>query len=255
MSTKALIIPKSYTPTGLALPATLSFDDWLSIGATLQKAGAAVQWWLGDWWCFGDAKYGERAAQAMDPDFPWSLQTCMNCASVARRVETYRRREVLPFSHHAEVASLAPAQQDELLDRAATNNWTRAELRGAVRDLKRMESVEEQFARWAAGVKTRFEHAKANLDLLRRIESNKVKLTGFENGRPVVVDRGARTHAALSADPHEGKELRAWLWRKLDRSAKGGGWSVMRSADETAKAAKAALEKQLGVEVEVRGVR
>jgi hypothetical protein len=254
MSTQALIIPKTYSHVGLALPDKLPFDDWEAIGKQLKMADAAVQWWVGDWLNFGEKAYGEIYAQAIDAT-EWRYQTLANAKSIAAKIEFYRRRENLSFSHHAEVVSLPPAQQDKLLDEAIENQWTRAELRTAVRDLKRTASVEEQFARWAAGVKTRFEHAKADLDLLHRIESNKVELTGFESGRPVVVDRGARTDAALSADPHEGKELRAWWWRKLDRSAKGGGWLIMRSADETAEAVKATLERQLGVEVEVRGVR
>jgi hypothetical protein len=44
------------------------------------------------------------------------FQTCANAASVARAFETSRRREVLSFKHHAEVASLPPAEADELLD-------------------------------------------------------------------------------------------------------------------------------------------
>jgi N6-adenosine-specific RNA methylase IME4 len=43
----------------------------------------------------------------------------MNAASVCRAFETSRRREVLPFTHHAEVAGLAIAEQDRLLDDAA----------------------------------------------------------------------------------------------------------------------------------------
>jgi hypothetical protein len=39
----------------------------------------------------------------------------MNAAGVCRAFETSRRREDLSFQHHAEVASLAPAEADALL--------------------------------------------------------------------------------------------------------------------------------------------
>jgi hypothetical protein len=43
------------------------------------------------------------------------LQTCMNAASVVRAFpETSRRREVLTFNHHAEVAALPPEEADAL---------------------------------------------------------------------------------------------------------------------------------------------
>jgi hypothetical protein len=46
-------------------------------------------------------------AEAADWTGP-SFQTCKN--SVARKFETSRRREVLPFTHHAEVAALDPGK-------------------------------------------------------------------------------------------------------------------------------------------------
>jgi hypothetical protein len=42
----------------------------------------------------------------------------MNMAYVAGRFAPERRRAELSFSHHAEVAALAPDEQEEWLDRA-----------------------------------------------------------------------------------------------------------------------------------------
>jgi N6-adenosine-specific RNA methylase IME4 len=52
---------------------------------------------------------------------------------VASRVETSRRREVLSWSHHKEVAALEPAEQDAWLDRAEAEGWTRMDLRSAIK--------------------------------------------------------------------------------------------------------------------------
>ena len=82
---------------------------------------------MGDWWRFGEQEYGERASQALDSEF--SFQTWMNASWVAGQIETSRRREVLSWGHHAEVAALPPAQQKKLLDEAKANEWTRRERR------------------------------------------------------------------------------------------------------------------------------
>lgn len=53
----------------------------------------------------------------------------MNCAAVSRSFETSRRREVLSYSHHVEVASLPPDEADELLDKAEREGLSTREVR------------------------------------------------------------------------------------------------------------------------------
>ena len=48
----------------------------------------------------------------------------MNASWVAGQIETSRRREVLSWGHHAEVAALPPAQQEKLLNEAEENGWS-----------------------------------------------------------------------------------------------------------------------------------
>jgi len=74
------------------------------------RAALRTNWWLGDWWAFGAARYGERRAlvDGENWDGP-SFKTCAIAGSVARVFETSRRREVLSFKHHAEVAALPAA--------------------------------------------------------------------------------------------------------------------------------------------------
>lgn len=127
----ALIVPENYTRTALLLPDGMHFERWSALGQTIQKAASASMWWIGDWWAYGEHRYGERAAQALDGNY--AMQTFMNAGYVAKRIETYRRREVLSFSHHAEVAALPPEQADALLDEAEREGWNREELRRAVR--------------------------------------------------------------------------------------------------------------------------
>jgi hypothetical protein len=119
------------------LSGDLSFEQWLEIGAELGRAEDRLQWAIGDWWVYGEHRYGRRKAIVETGDWRGpAFQACMDAGAVARKFETSRRREVLTFSHHREVASLPPAEADALLD------WCEEPLRGggkrprSVRDLR-----------------------------------------------------------------------------------------------------------------------
>ena len=56
-----LQLPGIISPTGWQLPDDLSVDDWASLGRQLHRVVESVQWWLGDWWVYGEHSYGERA--------------------------------------------------------------------------------------------------------------------------------------------------------------------------------------------------
>jgi hypothetical protein len=83
----------------------------------LGKIEHSVSWWIGDWWAFGEHRYGDRKAmvEAEDWEGP-AYQTCFNAWNIAKRFEINRRRLNLSFTHHAEVAGLAPDEADALLD-------------------------------------------------------------------------------------------------------------------------------------------
>ena len=54
------------TKVGLVFNNGLLFDEWQDIGTRLGKIEGAVHWWIGDWLNYGESKYGETYAQAMD---------------------------------------------------------------------------------------------------------------------------------------------------------------------------------------------
>jgi len=116
------------TRTSLALPDDLPFDDWQRLGTTLKDIEKSVQWWIGDWLNFGERRYGETYAQAVDAT-DYEAGTLRNAKWVASKVEMSRRRDNLSFSHHQEVAPLEPGEQDEWLDKALGGAWKRSELR------------------------------------------------------------------------------------------------------------------------------
>lgn len=123
----------------LTLPDGLVFDRWQDIGRELAAREKVLNWWIGDWWAFGEHRYGERAKAAAEGVFGKAFQTIANAATVCRSIETSRRREALGWSHHAEVAPLVrttPEAAHELLDRAERENLTVAQVRAAVRELQ-----------------------------------------------------------------------------------------------------------------------
>ena len=98
------------------LPADITQGEWAEAGKLLGKIEHSASWWLGDWWAFGEARYGQRKAlvQSGDWDGP-SMQTCADAASVCRAFEVSRRREVLSFKHHREVLGLSLHEADLVL--------------------------------------------------------------------------------------------------------------------------------------------
>lgn len=123
--------------TSLKIKPGLSFGVWHWLVEKLQEADTAVQWWLGDALNYGEHAYGDKYTQAVE-DTGRSKQVLMNYASVARRIETSRRREDVPYSIHVEVACLPPKEQEEVLAKAAEDsNPTVREMRRQVGRIQR----------------------------------------------------------------------------------------------------------------------
>lgn len=116
----------------LEMPDGMTFDEWVRLGRRLCASSQVVNWYIGDWWAFGEQRYGERAAAAAEGVFGKTFGSLRNTAVVCRAFETSRRHDALSFSHHQEVASLPPEDADALLTEAETRGWSKAELREQV---------------------------------------------------------------------------------------------------------------------------
>jgi site-specific DNA-methyltransferase (adenine-specific) len=124
---------------GISAIGNPSFEQWEECGAFIKKAEGAVHLWLGDWINYGEVHYDGKYSQALDAT-ELDYGTLRNAAYVAKNVDLSRRRDNLSFSHHQEVAPLEPALQEKYLDLAEDKQWTRKELRKAIRQ----ERLEEQ---------------------------------------------------------------------------------------------------------------
>lgn len=124
----AVMVDVEMTETAWKPLGEMSWEQWESAGAQLQRMGRAWQFWFGDWVTWGEAHYGEKYVQAIDIT-GLDYQTVANVVSVAKRVPPERRRSSLSWSHHEVVASLPPAEQDKWLDEAEQEGMTRNRLR------------------------------------------------------------------------------------------------------------------------------
>ena len=146
-----------FTPTGLAFDPSIGYEEWVRVGVLLHGIQRSVHWWIGDWLNFGERKYGEMYAQA-EAATGFDYQTLANDKWIASRIESSRRRESLPFSHHAIVASMKASAQDVLLTIAETDALTGKELRALVKEEKKALGGIEREPYQVALVFTAFGH-------------------------------------------------------------------------------------------------
>lgn len=146
---KALAIPGKVTRTGLQLPKRLCEQRWREVGLAVAEIGGSIQWWIGDWWRAAKPEWG--AGKELCDELELDYQTVHNAASVAKSIDFSRRREKVPWTAHEAVAALPAEQQDDLLAKAEDEGWTRADMRAAVKELRRAEFRETNAAQELEG--------------------------------------------------------------------------------------------------------
>jgi N6-adenosine-specific RNA methylase IME4 len=113
----------------LHIPENATFDEWSKIGRALQQMEKSVMWWIGDWLRFGERKYGETYAQAIEAT-GYSNQTLRDAKWVAEAYDDLSlRNDNLSFTHHREVASLPKEKRQEALAVAARDGLSTREIK------------------------------------------------------------------------------------------------------------------------------
>lgn len=125
------------TPVSWQPPAELTFEEWTAIGNTLQQVNASLNWWIGDWLNYGEHKWGEMYAQAVEVT-GWDYQRLADAKWLAANVDFSLRNENLSWTHHRHVASLPPDEQAEWLELAAANGWRSGQLKEAIKASKQL---------------------------------------------------------------------------------------------------------------------
>ena len=149
------------------------YDKWREKGLALIKEYSDYKWSLGDWWNEGHA-YGERKALVESEDWNGpSFTTCKNAGWLSYEFETSRRRDLLSYGHHMEVAVLPKEEQDKLLDECETEGHSILRLRQRVKEVKSFLSQG-----WT----------QSQIDRRRKIEKGGVALANMhkgDDGQPV----------------------------------------------------------------------
>jgi hypothetical protein len=127
--------PFVFTPTGLAVTGSPSYEQWHGAGFQLKTLYRGILWIIGDWLILGERLFGQEHTQGLD-DLGYDYSTLRNARRVALNVEPERRRPQLSFDHHLTVADLPPCDQEALLTRAVSQQMTRDQLRRATREFK-----------------------------------------------------------------------------------------------------------------------
>lgn len=122
----------AFTPTALVPndpDAPPDFESWEQVGQFLRYVHTGTQFWLGDWINFGEARYGEKYAQAVEST-GYELKTLQTYAWVARQVPRSNRVETVPFGHYLNgIAAKAPEEQARLVKRVQDEGLTQTQLR------------------------------------------------------------------------------------------------------------------------------
>lgn len=139
----------SLTLTDLDMP----YERWEDIGRFLGSLDRRTRWYIGDWLNFGEAIFGEEAAQAVEATVAdrYDLaervtgldhQTLVNIRNVCANIAKTRRRSELGFWIHQEVSALEADEQEQWLARAVDEGLTKSQLRALVRGTEPTEPGE-----------------------------------------------------------------------------------------------------------------
>jgi hypothetical protein len=101
----------AWTPQG-----DLSQNDWQEFGEALGKLKSSSQWWIGDWWAYGEHRYGDRKAIVESDDWEGvSYSTCQEYGQVSKTFPMSARADNLTYSHHRVLVSLPEDWRTKLL--------------------------------------------------------------------------------------------------------------------------------------------
>lgn len=159
-----------FSPNGLTVEGKPKFEEWEEVGHMLAVQARGIQFMVGDWLNWGEANFGELAAQVIDAR-SWSPSTVAVYRHVAGKVPAECRflDRGLDYAHHQAVAALAPKEQKKWLrqalgDGGAEEHWPVTRLKAAIKD-GGDAPVSEWFLIVGCGSEARREELRRDLEL------------------------------------------------------------------------------------------
>lgn len=143
---------KSYTlsETGITFHRDLKFEEWMELGDIILKIEKSRLWLLGDFVTYGEAKYGEKYAQALDHT-NYDYGTLRNAGYVSRAFPPEKRNPNLTWSHHYRVAKLTPADAEKALEKAQKEGLSAKELGNQIKGIEPQRKIRLCFEAWYEG--------------------------------------------------------------------------------------------------------
>lgn len=123
------------TETGYVLPEGLTYEEWAAEGPILIRMAQSAMWWVGDWIRYGERRWGETYAQAIEVT-GLAEGTLRNAVWVCDRIPPSERRADVPFSTHKAAAPLDSSPRGDILKRAASEGLSEYEVRAEVKRVK-----------------------------------------------------------------------------------------------------------------------
>lgn len=125
---------------GLDLAKGTSFELWEKLGDRIIRMEGATKWWIGDWARFGEGKFGEEYAQAIDPLSTVDPKTIANAAWVSGAIPLKNRVATLSWTHHRIAAELPTLTLiNKALRMAVKEQFTTRQMQQFVNGLKPTE--------------------------------------------------------------------------------------------------------------------
>jgi hypothetical protein len=131
------------TASGLKVEGVPTFRQWEEAVIEAKALGVCLMWVIGDLLVYGEEKYGEEYAQALEAA-DYADETVRQAQWVAKQFPPSIRLSIVPFSFHRTVATLPQKQALGLLKKAGLEGWTRQVLALEVRKLKTPEKPAEE---------------------------------------------------------------------------------------------------------------
>lgn len=127
-----LQVPGKLSAVGWQLPKNMDEEQWLDCGTCLSRIEGAVQWWMGDWWAYGEDREWGRGVEIADK-IGINYGTVRNYGTVARAYELSLRNDNLTFEHHRlAMAESNPRRRLEWLDQSVNEEWSANQLKAAI---------------------------------------------------------------------------------------------------------------------------
>jgi N6-adenosine-specific RNA methylase IME4 len=120
---------------GLTFNEEMTFEEWQSIGLQLQLMHGSVGFWIGDWLNFGERKWGEKYAQAIE-ETGLDYGTLMNYVWVSKALPFSLRSENLSYSAHKEIAAAPEKERKQLIENS--EGLTSREVKELVKEIKKL---------------------------------------------------------------------------------------------------------------------